>query len=167
TYEGETRVLVPSPKVATYDLQPEMSCPEVTGKLTAAIRSGEVDVAICNIANPDMVGHSGNIEAAIKAVEAVDVAIGAVAGAVRETGGALLVTADHGNVEMMRDAATGQAHTSHTVGPVPFVYVGPRKALLRSGGSLRDVAPTVLDLLGIPKPDEMTGQSLLLDEPVR
>ncbi|SKA16851.1 2,3-bisphosphoglycerate-independent phosphoglycerate mutase [Novilysobacter spongiicola] len=167
TYEGETRVLVPSPKVATYDLQPEMSCPEVTGKLTAAIRSGEVDVAICNIANPDMVGHSGNIEAAIKAVEAVDVAIGAVAGAVRETGGALLVTADHGNVEMMRDAATGQAHTSHTVGPVPFVYVGPRKALLRSGGSLRDVAPTVLDLLGIPKPDEMTGQSLLLDEPAR
>jgi 2,3-bisphosphoglycerate-independent phosphoglycerate mutase len=162
-YDGETRILVPSPKVATYDLQPEMSCPEVTERLTGAIRSGDIDVAICNIANPDMVGHSGSLEAAIKAVEAVDVAIGAVVAAVRDTGGALLVTADHGNVEMMRDAVTGQPHTSHTVGPVPLVYLGLRPAQLRSGGALRDVAPTVLDLLGVPLPAEMTGKSLLLD----
>jgi len=161
-YAGETRVLVPSPKVATYDLQPEMSCPEVTQKLTAAIRSGEIDVAICNIANPDMVGHSGILEAAIKAAEAVDVAIGDIASAVRDVGGALLVTADHGNVEMMRDPQTGQPHTSHTVGPVPFVYAGPRPATLRSGGALRDVAPTILDLLGLPRPSEMSGQSLLV-----
>ncbi len=162
-YAGETRILVPSPKVATYDLQPEMSCPEVTGKLTAAIRSGDIDIAICNIANPDMVGHSGNLDAAVAAVEAVDVAIGAVVAAVRERGGALLVTPDHGNVEMMRDPETGQPHTSHTVGPVPLVYVGPREATLRSGGALRDVAPTLLDLLGLPQPAEMTGQTLLLE----
>ncbi|HEY4555338.1 MAG TPA: 2,3-bisphosphoglycerate-independent phosphoglycerate mutase, partial [Lysobacter sp.] len=118
-YPGETRVLVPSPNVATYDLQPEMSCPEVTEKLCAAIRSGEIDVAICNIANPDMVGHSGILEAAVKAAEAVDVAIGAVRAAVAERGGALIVTADHGNVELMRDPETGQPHTSHTIGPVP------------------------------------------------
>ena len=161
-YPGETRVLVPSPKVATYDLQPEMSCPEVTDKLTAAIRSGEIDVAICNIANPDMVGHSGILAAAIQAAEAVDVAIGAVAQAVRDVGGALLGTADHGNVEMMRDPDTGQPHTSHTVGPVPFVYAGPRAATLRTGGALRDVAPTILDLLSLPKPAEMSGQSLLI-----
>ncbi|MFC3814371.1 2,3-bisphosphoglycerate-independent phosphoglycerate mutase [Lysobacter sp. GCM10012299] len=160
-YEGETRILVPSPKVATYDLQPEMSCPEVTARLTAAIRSGDIDVAICNIANPDMVGHTGDIAAAIKAAEAVDIAIGAIAQAVRDTGGALLVTADHGNLEMMRDASTGQPHTAHTVGPVPFVYLGPRKATLREGGALRDVAPTILDLLGLPQPAEMSGKSLL------
>src|SRR5690606_6705380 len=133
-YPGETRILVPSPQVATYDLQPEMSCPEVTEKRTAAIRSGAIDVASCNIADPDMVGHSGSLGAAIKAVEAVDLAIGAVVAAVRDTGGALLVTADHGNVEMMRDAQTGQPHTSHTVGPVPLAYLGPRPATLRSGG---------------------------------
>lgn len=160
-YAGETRTLVPSPKVATYDLQPEMSCPEVTEKLVAAIRSRAVDVAVCNIANPDMVGHSGILEAAVKAAEAVDVAIGAVRAAVREVGGALIVTADHGNVEMMRDAETGQPHTSHTIGPVPLVYCGPRAATLRTGGALRDVAPTVLDLLGIEPPAEMTGASLL------
>ncbi len=160
-YAGETRILVPSPKVATYDLQPEMSCPEVTDKLTAAIRSGDIDVAICNIANPDMVGHTGDIAAAVKAAEAVDIAIGAIARAIRDTGGALLVTADHGNLEMMRDPQTGQPHTAHTVGPVPFVYLGPRPATLRSGGALRDVAPTILDLLGLPKPAEMSGTTLL------
>jgi 2,3-bisphosphoglycerate-independent phosphoglycerate mutase len=160
-YVGEERILVPSPKVATYDLQPEMSCPEVTEKLAAAIRSGQYDVAICNIANPDMVGHTGNLEAAVKAAEAVDIAIGEIGRAVREVGGALLVTADHGNLEMMRDPATGQAHTAHTVAPVPFVYQGTRQARLRSGGALRDVAPTILDLLGLPQPAEMTGQSLL------
>lgn len=161
-YAGERRILVPSPKVATYDLQPEMSCPEVTAQLTAAIRSGEFDVAVCNIANPDMVGHTGDLGAAIRAAEAVDVAIGAVAAAVRETGGALLITADHGNLEMMRDPDTGQPHTAHTVGPVPLVYLGPRKAALRSGGALRDVAPTMLDLLGLQQPMEMSGQSLLV-----
>ncbi len=163
-YRGERRILIPSPNVATYDLQPEMSCPEVTERLVEAIGSGEIDVAICNIANADMVGHSGDLGAAIKAVEAVDVAIGKVAKAVREAGGALLVTADHGNVEMMRDPDSGQPHTSHTIGPVPLVYLGPRPAKLRSGGSLRDVAPTLLDLLGLPKPAEMTGESLLVDD---
>ncbi|WP_231118340.1 2,3-bisphosphoglycerate-independent phosphoglycerate mutase [Lysobacter silvisoli] len=162
-YAGESRILVPSPKVATYDLQPEMSCPEVTAKLAAAIRSGEIDVAVCNIANPDMVGHTGDLAAAVKAAEAVDVAIGAIAQAVREVGGALLITADHGNLEMMRDPATGQPHTAHTVGPVPLVYLGPRPAQLRSGGALRDVAPTMLDLLGVPQPAEMSGRTLLIE----
>jgi len=164
-YAGEERILVPSPRVATYDLQPEMSCPEVTEKLTAAIRSGRFDAVICNLANPDMVGHTGDLQAAIKAAEAVDVAIGAVDAAVREVGGALLITADHGNLEMMRDPETGQPHTSHTVGPVPFIYVGHDadavQARLRAGGALRDVAPTMLALLGLPQPDEMTGRSLL------
>ncbi|WP_147654187.1 2,3-bisphosphoglycerate-independent phosphoglycerate mutase [Vulcaniibacterium gelatinicum] len=160
-YPGEQRILIPSPKVATYDLQPEMSCPEVTAKLVEAIESGAFDVIVCNIANPDMVGHTGNFEAAVKAAEAVDAAIGAVEAAVRRAGGALLITADHGNLEMMRDPVTGQPHTAHTVGPVPFVYVGPRPATLRAGGALRDVAPTILDLLGLPKPEEMTGRSLL------
>ncbi len=161
-YPGEERILVPSPKVATYDLQPEMSCPEVTAKLVDAIRTQRYDVAVCNIANPDMVGHTGNMAAAVRAAEAVDAALGAIAAAVREVGGALLVTADHGNLEMMRDPDTGQPHTAHTVGPVPFVYCGPRPARLRDGGALRDVAPTLLDLLGLPQPPEMTGRSLLL-----
>ena len=160
-YPGEERILVPSPKVATYDLQPEMSCPEVTAKLVEAIASGRIDVAICNIANPDMVGHTGDLQAAIKAAEAVDVAIGAVEAAVRAAGGALLITADHGNLEMMRDPETGQPHTAHTVGPVPLVYVGARTdAALRTGGALRDVAPTILDLLGVAQPADMTGRSL-------
>ena len=160
-YPGEDRILVPSPKVATYDLQPEMSCPEVTAKLVQAIDAGRYDVVVCNIANPDMVGHTGNLAAAIAAAQAVDVAIGAITAAVQRAGGALLITADHGNLEQMRDPDTGQPHTAHTVGPVPFVYVGPRAATLRDGGALRDVAPTILDLLGIPQPAEMTGRSLL------
>ena len=160
-FVGEERILVPSPKVATYDLQPAMSLPELTGKLVDAIGSGRFDVIICNIANPDMVGHSGDLQAAILAAQAVDVAIGAVGNAVREAGGALIITADHGNLEMMRDPATGQPHTAHTVGPVPLVYVGARSnATLRAGGALRDVAPTLLDLLGLPQPVEMTGQTL-------
>jgi 2,3-bisphosphoglycerate-independent phosphoglycerate mutase len=161
-FPGEARILVPSPKVATYDLQPEMSCPELTDKLVAAIESGAFDAIVCNIANPDMVGHTGILAAAIKAAEAVDVAIGKVAEAVQRVGGALLVTADHGNLELMRDPDTGQPHTSHTVGPVPLVYVGPRHAALRAGGALRDIAPTLLDLLGLPQPAEMSGHSLLL-----
>jgi 2,3-bisphosphoglycerate-independent phosphoglycerate mutase len=159
-YPGEERILVPSPKVATYDLQPQMSLPELSARLVDAIGSGRFDVIICNIANPDMVGHTGDMAAAIQATQAVDVAIGQVTDAVRSAGGAMLVTADHGNVEMMRDPITGQPHTAHTVGPVPLVYVGQRDARLRDGGSLRDVAPTILDLLGLPKPVEMTGRSL-------
>lgn len=159
-YPGEARILVPSPKVATYDLQPEMSCPEVTEKLCAAIASGQFDFIVCNIANPDMVGHSGVFEAAVKAVEAVDVALGALERAVLDAGGEMLVTADHGNLEMMRDQATGQPHTSHTIGPVPLLYVGRRGLQLESGGALQDVAPTVLTLMGLPKPAEMGGRSL-------
>ena len=160
-FPGEDRILIPSPKVATYDLQPEMSCPELTARLVDAIRAGPYDCIVCNIANPDMVGHSGVLAAAIQAAEAVDVAIGAIDSAAREAGGALVVTADHGNLEMMRDPATGQPHTSHTVGPVPLVYVGERAATLRRGGALRDVAPTLLDLLGLSQPHEMSGSSLL------
>ena len=159
-FPGEERLLVPSPKVATYDLQPEMSLPELTARLVAAIASDRFDVIICNIANPDMVGHSGNLQAAILAAQAVDIAIGEVDAAVRARHGALVITADHGNLEMMRDPVTGQPHTAHTVGPVPLVYVGIRNGALRSGGALRDVAPTLLDLLELPQPPEMTGCSL-------
>ncbi len=160
TVPGEERILIPSPKVATYDLQPEMSCPELTAKLVAAIDGGRFDVIICNIANPDMVGHSGSLPAAIKAAEAVDAALAAIRPAVERAGGVLLVTADHGNVEMMRDPETGEPHTSHTNGPVYFVMTG-HGGQLRDGGSLRDIAPTILDLMGIPAPAEMTGASLI------
>jgi 2,3-bisphosphoglycerate-independent phosphoglycerate mutase len=126
-----------------------------------AIRARRFDLIVCNLANPDMVGHTGDLAAAIQAAQAVDVAIGAIDSAVREAGGALVITADHGNLEMMRDPATGQPHTAHTVGPVPLVYVGERTgATLRGGGALRDVAPTLLDLLGLPQPVEMTGTTL-------
>jgi len=161
-FAGESRILIPSPNVATYDLQPEMSCPELTEKLVDAIDHCRYDAIVCNIANPDMVGHSGILAAAILAAQAVDIAIGRISEAVQRVGGALLITADHGNLEMMRDAATGQAHTAHTAGPVPLVYVGERAARLREGGALRDVAPTLLDLLGLPQPEPMTGRSLLL-----
>ncbi len=157
---GEDRVLIPSPKVATYDLQPEMSCPELTAKLCEDIRARRHDVIICNIANPDMVGHSGILAAAIRAAEAVDTALGAIAAALAEVGGEMIVTADHGNLEMMRDPETGAPHTAHTVGPVPLVYVG-RPAHLHDGGSLRDIAPTLLRLLELPVPAEMTGRSLI------
>ncbi len=161
-FDGEERILVPSPKVATYDLQPEMSAPEVTRKLVEAIESDRFDAIICNYANPDMVGHTGDLQAAIKAVETVDRAVGAVVEAVVARGGELLVTADHGNVEMMRDPETGQPHTSHTVGPVGLVYVGAPGVELRSDGALRDLAPTLLDMLRIAPPADMTGTSLLL-----
>ena len=152
-YPGEERILMPSPKVATYDLQPEMSCPELTAKLVDAIERDAFDVIVCNIANPDMVGHSGNLAAAILAAEAVDVAIGAIEAAVRKAGGALLVTADHGNLEMMRDPrhrpAAYRAHGRPGAAGVRRRRATPR---LRSGGALRDVAPTLLDLLGLPQP---------------
>jgi 2,3-bisphosphoglycerate-independent phosphoglycerate mutase len=157
---GEQRILIPSPKVATYDLQPQMSCPELTTQLVDAIRTQRFDAIICNIANPDMVGHSGILAAAIQAVEAVDIALGEIRAALEAVGGEMLLTADHGNLEMMRDPLTGQPHTAHTVGPVPLVYLG-RRATLADGGSLRDLAPTMLDLLGLPKPAAMTGHSLV------
>jgi 2,3-bisphosphoglycerate-independent phosphoglycerate mutase len=156
-YAGEERILVPSPKVATYDLKPEMSCPEVTDKLVAAIRGGQFDFIVCNIANADMVGHTGKLDAAIKAAEAVDAALGRLRAAIVEAGGEMLITADHGNFEQML-ADDGQPHTQHTVGPVPLVYVGRRATLAH--GALRDLAPTVLALMGLPQPAEMTGHSL-------
>ncbi len=159
-YPGEDRMLVPSPKVATYDLQPEMSAFEVTAKLVAAIGSGKYDAIVCNYANGDMVGHTGVLNAAIKAVETRDECIGRVVSAVRAAGGELLITADHGNAEKMHDEATGQPHTAHTLCLVPCVYVG-RPATMAGGGSLQDVAPTLLAMLGLPKPSEMTGQSLV------
>jgi 2,3-bisphosphoglycerate-independent phosphoglycerate mutase len=157
---GEERILVPSPKVATYDLQPQMSCPELTVKLCEAIRSQRFDAIVCNIANPDMVGHTGDLSAAIKAADAVDAALGAIRAALEEVGGEMILTADHGNLEMMRDPATGQPHTAHTVGPVPCVYLG-REARLRDGGALRDLAPTLLQLMDLPQPSAMTGHSLV------
>ena len=160
-FDGEDRILVPSPKVATYDLQPQMSCPEVTDKLVEAIGSGKYDFIVCNLANADMVGHSGKLEAAIKAVQAIDVALGRLVKAIRDIGGEMLISADHGNLERMV-ADDGQPHTQHTVGPVPLVYVG-RKATLQRG-ELRDLAPTVLALMNIPQPAEMTGHSLVTFE---
>jgi 2,3-bisphosphoglycerate-independent phosphoglycerate mutase len=157
-YAGEDRILVPSAKVATYDLKPEMSCPEVTSKLVDAIGSGKYDFIVCNIANADMVGHSGKLEAAIKAVEAVDVALGLLTTAIRAAGGEMLISADHGNLEQMR-ADDGQPHTQHTVGPVPLVYVG--RAATLEHGALRDLAPTVLALMDLPQPAQMTGHSLV------
>jgi 2,3-bisphosphoglycerate-independent phosphoglycerate mutase len=159
-FPGEERVLIPSPKVATYDLQPAMSAPELTARLVEAIRSGDFDVIICNVANPDMVGHTGVLEAAIEAVGAVDQCLAAVSAAIDEVGGELLITADHGNIEQMADPVSGQTHTAHTTNPVPLVYHG-RTARMADGGSLRDLAPTMLDLLGLPQPPEMTGRSLL------
>ncbi|MDF3031956.1 MAG: hypothetical protein K0R03_2514 [Moraxellaceae bacterium] len=159
-YPGEQRVLIPSPKVATYDLQPEMSAPEVTDELVKAIKSGEYDVLVCNYANGDMVGHTGVFSAAVKAVEALDACVGRLYDAVREVGGEMLITADHGNVEQMEDPATGQAHTAHTCELVPFVYVG-RPAKIRDGGILSDVAPTLLTLMDVPVPPQMTGKPLV------
>lgn len=162
-YPGEERILVKSPDVATYDLQPEMSAPEVTEKLCEAIRQQRFDLIICNFANPDMVGHTGVFDAAVKAVEAVDSCLGKVLEAMAEVGGETLVTADHGNVEMMRNPETGQPHTSHTIFPVALVYDGPRKSEVKlREGALCDLAPTLLQLMDLSVPGEMTGQSLLV-----
>jgi len=161
--EGEERILVPSPKVATYDLQPEMSVPEVSDKLDAAIRSGKYDVIICNFANPDMVGHTGNLEAAEKAIEAVDTAVGKVIKAIEETNGYAFICADHGNAEQMIDYTNGEAFTAHTTNPVPFVLVNYKEGVtLREGGKLADIAPTLIEMMGMEKPAEMTGESLLI-----
>ena len=164
-FDGEERILVPSPKVATYDLKPEMSAFEVTDKLVDAIEGGTFDVVVVNYANADMVGHSGNLEAAKKAVEAVDTCLGRLAEAVTKANGTLLITADHGNVEQMTDPVTGQPHTAHTTNPVPLVLInGPAwvKAIAPHHGKLADIAPTLLALLGLPQPKEMTGSSLLV-----
>jgi 2,3-bisphosphoglycerate-independent phosphoglycerate mutase len=159
-YPGEDRILVPSPKVLTYDLKPEMSAFEVTDKLEEAIRSGKYQSIICNYANGDMVGHSGNLAAATKAIEALDICIGRVVSAMQQCGGEVLITADHGNAEQMLDRTTQQAHTAHTLNLVPFIYVG-RKAQIASTGALQDIAPTMLSLMGLPQPQEMTGKPLI------
>jgi 2,3-bisphosphoglycerate-independent phosphoglycerate mutase len=160
-YPGEDRIMVPSPKVATYDLQPEMSAPELTDKAVQAIGSGKYDLIVLNFANPDMVGHTGSLPAAIKACETVDACLARIAAAITQAGGRLLVTADHGNAEMMRDPATGGPHTAHTTNRVPvLLHEAPPGATLAEG-RLADVAPTLLALLGLEQPVAMTGTSLL------
>jgi 2,3-bisphosphoglycerate-independent phosphoglycerate mutase len=161
-FAGEERILVPSPRVATYDLQPAMSAPEVTDRLVEAIASGRFDFIVCNFANTDMVGHSGNLAAAIKAVETVDTCLGRLEQAIRAAGGAMLVTADHGNAEMMRDPETGAPHTAHTLNPVPVLLVNPPEEVAGlADGELADIAPTLLALLGLEQPPQMTGRSLI------
>jgi 2,3-bisphosphoglycerate-independent phosphoglycerate mutase len=160
-YDGETRILIKSPDVATYDLQPEMSAYEVTDALVAAIASGQHDLLVVNYANGDMVGHTGVFDAAVKAVEVLDGCIGRVYDAVQHAGGVLLITADHGNVEQMMDYDSGQVHTQHTTEQVPLIYVGPMEAQVLAGGILADVAPTLLTLMNLPIPPEMTGRCLV------
>ena len=160
-YPGEDRILVPSPKVETYDLKPEMSAYEVTDKVVDAINSRKYDCIILNYANPDMVGHTGSLEAAIKAIEAVDECVGRVAEAIKNNEGTMLITADHGNAEQMLDYKTGEPHTAHTTNPVPLILVGRENAKLKEG-KLADLAPTMLELMGLDKPEEMTGESILV-----
>ena len=164
-YEGEQRTMIPSPDVATYDLQPQMSAPELTKALVAAIKSGDFDAIICNYANGDMVGHTGVFDAAVKACEAIDAALGDIMAALDEVGGQCLITADHGNVESMFDSKTKQPHTAHTCEPVPLVYYGPAKLSLASDGTLSDVAPSLLQLMNLSQPEEMTGRSLIELQP--
>lgn len=159
-FPGEDRVLIPSPKVATYDLKPEMSAPELTDKLVTAIESRTYDCIIVNFANADMVGHTGNLAAAIQAIESLDVCLGRVLNAAKTTGSELLITADHGNAEKMYDICTHQPHTAHTCEPVPFIYVGRPVTITHQDGVLSDVAPTLLTLMGLPVPKEMTGKAL-------
>lgn len=159
-FPGEDRLLIPSPKVATYDLKPEMSAPELTDAVIQRIESGQYDLVILNYANPDMVGHTGIMTAAIKAIETVDHCLGRVAAAVRKMGGEMLITSDHGNADCMLEESTGQPHTAHTNNPAPLVYIG-RPGVKIANGALCDVAPTVLTLMGLPQPKEMTGKSLV------
>lgn len=159
-FKGEERVLIPSPQVATYDLQPEMNSTLLTDKLVAAIKSGEHDFIVCNYPNGDMVGHTGDFDAAVKACEAVDTSIARVLTALEETGSECLITADHGNAEQMLDNVSGQAHTAHTCEPVPLIYVG-RNAQAAENGALSDLAPTILSLMELPQPQEMTGSNLM------
>ena len=161
-FKGEDRILVNSPKVATYDLQPEMSAYEVTVRVKEAIEQNDYDFVLVNYANPDMVGHTGVLEAGIKAVEVVDECAKVLIDTIVSLGGIVCVTADHGNCEIMIDEATGQQHTAHTTQPVSFFVLGNDKYWLQPRGKLADVAPTILDLLNIKKPDEMTGNSLIM-----
>jgi 2,3-bisphosphoglycerate-independent phosphoglycerate mutase len=164
-FAGEDRKMLPSPKdVATYDQKPEMSAAAVSEASVDAVRSGKYDFVLVNFANPDMVGHTGVLDAAIHAVESVDAGVTKIVDATRAQGGAVFVTADHGNCELMKDPATGQPHTSHTLNPVPLLYVNDAdpQAKLRPGGRICDVAPTLLELLGLPQPAEMTGVSLFV-----
>ena len=161
--EGEDRILVKSPKVATYDLKPEMSAYEVCDNLTNAIRSGKYDVIIINFANPDMVGHTGIESAAIKAVEAVDECVGKTVEAIKETDGVLFICADHGNVEQLIDYETKESFTAHTTNQVPFILVNADSSYkLREGGCLADIVPTLIEIMGMEQPKEMTGKSLLV-----
>ena len=162
-YPGESRILVPSPKVETYDLKPEMSSYEVTEKVVEAINSEEFDSIILNYANPDMVGHTGSIEAAIKALEAIDECVQKVVKAINEHNGVLLITADHGNCEQMIDYTTGEPQTAHTTNPVPLAIIGLPQSKKLKEGRLADLAPTMLDIMGLEKPEEMTGESLIID----
>ncbi|HLG16653.1 MAG TPA: 2,3-bisphosphoglycerate-independent phosphoglycerate mutase [Blastocatellia bacterium] len=162
-FPGERRILIPSPKVATYDLKPEMSACEVTAAVVKAIEEGEFDVVIMNYANADMVGHTGVLDAAIKAIETIDACVGRVVEAVRAKGGAVIITADHGNAEQMIDPETSAPFTAHTTNPVPLILVDDYRGRLREGGSLRDIAPTMLGLLGLGKPVQMTGEDLRVD----
>ena len=159
-YEGEDRILVPSPKVETYDQKPEMSAYEVTNKVLEAISSDKYDCIILNYANPDMVGHTGNLDAAIKAIETIDECVGKVVNLIEEKNGVLLITADHGNSEQMIDYKTGEPHTAHTTNPVPLILVGMENVKLKQG-KLADLAPTMLDIMELQKPEEMTGQSII------
>jgi 2,3-bisphosphoglycerate-independent phosphoglycerate mutase len=163
-FPGEERILIPSPKVATYDLKPEMSAYGITDEVVNQIGSGRFDVVIMNYANADMVGHTGNLEATIKAIEVIDECLGRVVDAARAKGGTVIITADHGNAEQMIDPVTGQIFTAHTTNPVPLILIDGHQCKLREGGSLRDIAPTVLGILGLRKPEQMTGQDLRIEE---
>ncbi|MFT5450651.1 MAG: 2,3-bisphosphoglycerate-independent phosphoglycerate mutase [Enterobacterales bacterium] len=160
-YEGEDRILIPSPDVATYDLQPEMNAPLLTEKFVTAIESKQYDLIVCNFANPDMVGHTGNFPAAVKAIEALDICVGKLITALDEAGAECIITADHGNAEKMTDHISGQAHTAHTSGPVPFIYHGREADMKHTDGTLSDIAPTLLYLMGQDIPKEMTGRVLV------
>jgi 2,3-bisphosphoglycerate-independent phosphoglycerate mutase len=160
-YPGEDRILIPSPKVATYDLQPQMSAPELTERLVEEVKSQQYDLIVCNFANPDMVGHTGNFDATVKAIETIDDCLGKIVKALHSVGGELLITADHGNAEKMFDHACNQPHTAHTTDPVPFLYIGREATIIKENGKLSDIAPTLLYLMDIPQPHEMTGTSLV------
>ena len=163
-YEGEERIMVASPDVATYDMKPEMSAFELTDRLVESIKRRQFDAIICNYANADMVGHTGNLEAAIKAIEALDQCLGRVVPAMLAAGGEMLITADHGNAELMLDESTRQAYTAHTTNLVPLLYIGNRGASLADSGALEDISPTLLNIMGVAQPAEMTGQSLITFE---
>lgn len=160
-YPGEDRILIPSPPVATYDLQPEMSAFELTDRLLNEIKGKQYDVIICNFANPDMVGHTGNFAATVKAIETIDQCLGKIIKVAKAVGGEVIITADHGNAEQMFNNETNQAHTAHTSDPVPFIYIGRKAKIANNFGKLSDIAPTMLYLMGLPKPKEMTGKTLV------